>query len=363
MLPAHLLGGGEFCHDAGAKEGLDLLLPADRAAGAGREGAGSSMGWRCCATRAPAGTGDASASAKKPPGERQGGAQKPRGGRPPKLPARCLLCSARGAETKRKKGKNENEIKRAAAPPEAPPEAGEQLLRPLTAGPTSPESSAPSWWQTPAPGGGGKEGEPTGHVFRQVLSSRKGEGIVRSVAGLTRVYWPSVASSRRPVRMGHSRRGMPPAWPNLRGVGGRWVLDGAGGMICAARGRATPGPTAGAPSAPKGGRGQHPPSQINTPLPASAVAGPGRGAPQPSRAEQSRGLFEQVKSPSKASQQVTQTPVKRRSEGSPEDAGQGLIQVLLISVPIAGHVLAHLRSHRGHKAVENEGKPGWKASV
>ncbi len=34
-------------------------------------------------------------------------------------------------------------------------------------------------------------------------------------AARTRVYWPSTTSSRRPVRMGHSRRGMPPACPNL----------------------------------------------------------------------------------------------------------------------------------------------------
>jgi hypothetical protein len=54
-------------------------------------------------------------------------------------------------------------------------------------------------------------------VLRRGQGAAAACGQAGGTAVRTRVYCPSVTSSRSPVRMGHSRRGMPPAWPKLRG--------------------------------------------------------------------------------------------------------------------------------------------------
>ena len=101
---------------------------------------------------------------------------------------------------------------------------------------------------------------------------------------LTSVYLPSSTSSRRPVRMGVSRRGMPPCCPNLQHTGDRIA-----------------------------------------PLSASASSPPLAPLPHPCPA-------------------TREHPHSR----APEDARHRLIQVLLITVAEASHVLAHLQPRGAH---------------
>ena len=105
----------------------------------------------------------------------------------------------------------------------------------------------------------------------------------------TSAYWPSTTSSRRPVRMGHSRRGMPPACPNLR-TKVRWGTHHGVTYTCVQ-------PSAG------------PNLQVGNPAYAGSSC----------------------------------TPANSNSTSAPEDAGERLVQVLLVSVAVPRHILPHLR--------------------